>query len=482
MNYRIIVLLGLFVFYFQLGAQEKRNVDSLYKRLAAAKSDTLRANLLTDISTQLYRNYPDSAMALAKRVFELSSNSNYKMGKGRAFYCMGLVQQARGKFDESINYLNQAQVIFEELKRPKELSSVYNTKGLSYYGKNEIPDALSSYYESIKMSEKINDIAGQATANGNVGLIYYEQNNYDKCLEYWNLALSLDEKIGNIKGIARHTGNIANIYYRKAKNLKAEGKLPESNKNYSKAIELYTKAFEMDEKIDYKSGMAQHIGNMANLFYDLGDTAKTMEYYKKAFSIYETMNDKLGMSRQLGNLGWIYLEMKKYTEAEKNTRTAIEIVKNTKALDLLYNWYDNLSIIHETSGDYKSALGSYKTSIMLRDSLFNIDKVKKTLETQMNFEFEKKEAVAKEERARQVVIRNAFIGGFVLMFLMAIIVYRGYRNKQKANKIVSEQKELLQEKNKAITDSIHYAKRIQNAHLPSKEYITKKMDELKRKS
>ena len=212
MNYRIIVLLGLFVFYFQLGAQEKRNVDSLYKRLAAAKSDTLRANLLTDISTQLYRNYPDSSMALAKRVFELSSNSNYKMGKGRAFYCMGLVQQARGKFDESINYLNQAQVIFEELKRPKELSSVYNTKGLSYYGKNEIPDALSSYYESIKMSEKINDIAGQATANGNVGLIYYEQNNYDKCIEYWNLALSLDEKIGNIKGIARHTGNIANIY------------------------------------------------------------------------------------------------------------------------------------------------------------------------------------------------------------------------------------------------------------------------------
>ena len=100
----------------------------------------------------------------------------------------------------------------------------------------------------------------------------------------------------------------------------------------------------------------------------------------------------------------------------------------------------------------------------------------------MNFEFEKKESVAKEEQAKQVIIRNAFIAGFALMLIMAIIVFRGYRNKQKANQAISEQKELVELKNKEITDSIHYAKRIQNAHLPSKEYISKKLNELKNKS
>jgi len=66
------------------------------------------------------------------------------------------------------------------------------------------------------------------------------------------------------------------------------------------------------------------------------------------------------------------------------------------------------------------------------------------------------------------------------MFIMAILIFRSYRIKQKANKLVSEQKELLEIKNKEITDSIKYAKRIQNAHMPSQEYILKKLKELKR--
>ena len=49
-------------------------------------------------------------------------------------------------------------------------------------------------------------------------------------------------------------------------------------------------------------------------------------------------------------------------------------------------------------------------------------------------------------------------------------------NKQK--KIIEQQKHVIEEKQKEMLDSIHYAKRIQRALLTSEKYIHRKMKEL----
>ncbi len=112
-------------------------------------------------------------------------------------------------------------------------------------------------------------------------------------------------------------------------------------------------------------------------------------------------------------------------------------------------------------------------------------------EAEMNFDFEqkqaklkaeqeKKDAIDEQEKKKQRLIRDSFIGGFALMLVLAFFIFRGYRQKQRANTIiiqqkeevekqkvlVEHQKELVEEKNKDIMDSINYAKRLQDAILP----------------
>src|SRR6185369_2686199 len=65
-----------------------------------------------------------------------------------------------------------------------------------------------------------------------------------------------------------------------------------------------------------------------------------------------------------------------------------------------------------------------------------------------------------------------------LVFLLGIVVYRSYRLKKKDNiiiegqkKEVEMQKHMVEEKQKEILDSIHYAKRIQTALLANKELV-----------
>ena len=59
------------------------------------------------------------------------------------------------------------------------------------------------------------------------------------------------------------------------------------------------------------------------------------------------------------------------------------------------------------------------------------------------------------------------------MLALAFFIFIGYQQKQKSNIIITQQKELVEEKNKEILDSINYAKRLQEAILPPVSLIKK---------
>jgi serine phosphatase RsbU (regulator of sigma subunit)/DNA-binding CsgD family transcriptional regulator len=93
--------------------------------------------------------------------------------------------------------------------------------------------------------------------------------------------------------------------------------------------------------------------------------------------------------------------------------------------------------------------------------------------------------IQKEQSDKQMLF-----GGIGLMCLLTFVAFLAYRGKRKANLMISlqkeevetqrdlanEQREIVEEKNKEITDSIKYAKRLQNAILPPpkivKEWLT----------
>lgn len=81
----------------------------------------------------------------------------------------------------------------------------------------------------------------------------------------------------------------------------------------------------------------------------------------------------------------------------------------------------------------------------------------------------KDKALDQKEIEKQAAQRNVFIVGFVLVLIMMGFIFRGYKQKQKANLVIQQQKHLVEEKNKDITDSINYAKKIQEALLPARE-------------
>jgi len=128
------------------------------------------------------------------------------------------------------------------------------------------------------------------------------------------------------------------------------------------------------------------------------------------------------------------------------------------------------------------ALHYYKKFRSLNDSIFSRENKEEILRKEMNYNFDKKEAATKADQDKKDIIskeelkqkeqqRNYFIIGFALLALLVLFIFKGYNDKQKANKIITLQKLLVEEKQKEILDSIHYAKRIQTSLLPTEKYI-----------
>ena len=153
--------------------------------------------------------------------------------------------------------------------------------------------------------------------------------------------------------------------------------------------------------------------------------------------------------------------------------------------------------------DYINAFENYKMYIIYRDSMNNELNTKRSVETQMQYSFDKKQSAdsIRVEEEKKVVAaelkseknqRYSLYGGLGLTIVFALFIFNRFRvtRKQKViiegqkqileyqKKIVEEQKQIVEEKNKDILDSIHYARRIQRSILPTEKYIIKNLNRL----
>jgi serine phosphatase RsbU (regulator of sigma subunit) len=216
-----------------------------------------------------------------------------------------------------------------------------------------------------------------------------------------------------------------------------------------------------------------------------------LEYYDKSFAIFNEIGDKQGISFIARNLGDCYRRQKKYPIALQYAETALSVSKEIGFPENINRAEELLADIYRELGQFEKALEHYKQFVIYRDSTNNEKTRKASVKKQLEYEFEKKESELKAEQAEKDIFARAqlkqqklitwfSIAGGVLVFVMLILAFRGYRTKRKANQELSEknheietQKHIVEEKNKEIVDSINYAQRIQQALLASENMLHK---------
>jgi tetratricopeptide (TPR) repeat protein len=370
-----------------------------------------------------------------------------------------------------LEYYDKSLKIMEEINDKQGIASSYNNIGIIYLNQGNYSKALEYYFNSLKIREELGDKQGIATSYNNIGNIYADQGNYSKALEHYFNSLKILEEIGNKQGIANSYNNIGNIYADQG--------------NYSKALEHYFNSLKILEEISDKQGIASSYINIGIIYKDQGNYSKALEYLNKALEISKEIGDKEHISTSLNSIAQIYLNEKNYPKAKEYATNGLQIAKeigNTlrikDASQTLYETYKHLK-------QYKDAMEMFELYVQSKDTL-NSKENRKALQTmELKYQYEKEQAlkekehqkqlaIQQKEKERQKVVSYAVTAGLILVLIFSIVIYNRLQITRNQKKIIEEQKQLVEqqkklveEKNKEITDSIMYAKRIQDAILPS---------------
>lgn len=382
----------LFVALFLIGSVIKaESINQLWKIYNNSEnSDSTRLNAIGEITIHYLRSNPDSAIITAKLQVELAQKGTNKIELSNAFSRLGTGSYYIGNYSASIKCHTQALKIYEEIKRK----------------------------------------SGIASAHNNIGITYFELKNHEMALKEFNASLAVYKELRDTVRIASITGNIGNVYY--SMNMHKESLI--TNKEA-----LYL----LEHSNPDPFVIANTINNIGVAYQGLKNYKEALNYFEKSLKIRTENEDELGIEMSLINFASLLSEQKKFKEAEVHADKALKLAQKLNDLEGLKEIHFILSEIYKNTGRPEKALESYRNYVTEKDSLINEENSKQILQTQMQYDYERKEAEIRAEQEKKGCIScrgcekkefdfNCCCCGTITMYSVCICFLQKIANYQKA--------------------------------------------------
>jgi tetratricopeptide (TPR) repeat protein/serine phosphatase RsbU (regulator of sigma subunit) len=489
--------------YYRLKKDDKK-VASILKNLGDMYDET--------------HQYDKSLTALNEAATLYEKDGNYTK-LGDTYIVKANIVYFRGDYVNALTAYQNSLTAYEKGKSLDGMGGSYVGLGNLYHSKDQDVKALEMYEKSLQCYEKAGGThyTGISSAMTGIGNIYYSSGDYDKALDYYLKGIEVDDKANNSDGKVIKLMNIGNIYMNRG--------------DYDKTLEYLNKSMEENEK----TGDKQKKASILNLMGFLNNRQKAYDEAIKNCGASLEISQELGLLPQsMENYSCLYSayynkgqfkEALDYYYGYISSRDSITNEKRSRELNKRQLEYEYGIKEATLKADQEKQQMALQEEIKRKQMMFTFERKQAAMKAEtekkqlamaeqmkrkeLAMDFEKKEQKTKMEKEQQALlfkkdiekkrIQNEaqkkitywLIAGMSLMCILAFFIYRGYREKRKANKVILEQKRevelqkeeitqkswLLEEKNKEILDSINYAKRLQDAILPPMKLVKEHLKE-----
>jgi serine phosphatase RsbU (regulator of sigma subunit) len=463
MKYRFSFLLLLII--FAANAQKSHRLDSMLRVLSPEK-DTVRAMTLSEIAFEYRESNPDLSKKYVNEAIALSYKLNYSAGIYDATMEKALLYKYTGQRDSVEYYLFLAKEKANEINRNTMRVSVYSNLANFYSDEGNNKLALAYYDTVSSLTDRQKDPKRYAYLRVNIATIYSDLKQADSALGYYQEAIQILEKNDpNNINLPIVYNNLGATYLELGDTAKAE-------LEFFKVLRLAT--------------LAKQIYSRASAYEHLGIITFSKELYDSSFALlhlaltlHRNSHAMFGISSTCNTLGTFFYERHQYDSAIFYLKQGAFAANQIRDLYRLDDYYKTLSLSYEKLGKLDSALHYQRKAETVKDSLYNLNKsnvVSEAATAAQNDRRKHEIELLNEAASRKAILMYAIVAISVLVLLLLVIAVNRYRVKKKSNDLlekrndeIENQKSIIEEKNKDITDSIRYAQRIQNAILPTTE-------------
>lgn len=373
------------------------------------------------------------------------------------------------------HYYAKHLLIFAETTVHQEAKiNAFDSYGYLSSSMGDYKTAISYLLKSIKIKEAIKDSMGLIYGYEGVANIYLRLNNYKEALRYFNASLHIEEILKLKHMINTTLQNIAVVYVDMGL--------------IDKGLKQYYKALNNALTDNNESAVAILYNNIGQVYASRGNLSEALEMFLKACVIAEKISDRTFLSTLYTNIGDCFLKTGRYEESLIHYKKSIRLAKEMKNKEDEAKAYESISLAYSKLNNYKSAYNNHLNYSNIKDSIMSEASNRAIAEMSTKYQTDKKEkqieiqnlSLGKQQvelKKRQIIIYSVLLG-LLLVIALALSTYRNLRKNKRKNEIISaqkleveQQKHVIEEKHKEITDSIKYAKRLQEAIMPPMQLV-----------
>jgi len=492
-------LFSLLIILLISGSTYSQNTQ--YDRLTFQRDSLFASQLSRQIDSLFYSGQYDSCMLIIDKAiifFDKLGLTRYKID---ALTRRGAIYRINGKFSNAMADFGDVLEYYQRTGNTKGEASTLNHIGAIYRLRGDYPTALDYYFKALANYQKINYLPGISSVLNNIGVVHLYQKIYDKALEYYNKSLSIEETLKSDEGIGTSYLNIGEVYRKKG--------------DLQKAADYYLRALVYANRTNDLDGIGTIYNELAGINIENGSTDDVLKYLRLAYNTFLSTNSPQRLAECLINFGKYYQAIGNINQAIKHYSQAFELADKNKLLEIKSDAHRQLSTLFDKQGNTVLAYSHFKKYIETRDSLFNEDNTRKSIQAEFFYKFErqqeehriaeaKKEAEYAERLRREKVVKTSLITiislgailiGFILFYLNKIKLKNEelkYHQKEilekneelqqqqeeilaqrdeieRKNVILEQSQQIIADKNERMISSIEYARTIQNALLPKPE-------------
>ncbi|MHA1884764.1 MAG: tetratricopeptide repeat protein [Promethearchaeota archaeon] len=180
--------------------------------------------------TNIFQGNTDDALKCAMKSLEINKELNHPVAIANNYSFIARIYRSRGDYDQALQYCNKCLSI-KEITRAA-LQDVLMLLGETYYAKSEINLSLEYLERAAVIAEELNSPRLIIVTTYRLGYIYRMIGKLDTAIEYFERMLTLSERWGLVFHIAQALSSLTTLYLDKKSREKA-------NRYFSRLTQLY---------------------------------------------------------------------------------------------------------------------------------------------------------------------------------------------------------------------------------------------------
>ena len=361
--------------------------------------------------------------------------------------------------DSALNYAQQSLQLIQKMKTSDkyknwfregnniELINMQEVTAALLHSLGNYPKALEIRQENLMLAEKEKDKFFELQAIINISADYVSMKDYQSLLKFGNRVNSLiaglnvnDPRYPIAFSIVKN--NIANAYYR--------------TNQFPAALNYAKQAIYNDTKISIEGFFIVNSLLLADIYAAMNETDSAMRSYRFVHSHSPSYAQNMA-ARAGAGMARIFQKQGRTDSALFYARQSLTYFQTNKIA--VQSWGENtddyiaeisplVADLYNANNQPDSAYKYLRLSVTTKDSLYNTDKIRQfqTLgfnETSRRQQLEEQKIMAQQQLKNKIRMLS-LIAGLGALFLVALILYRNNKQKQKANALLQSQKQEIE--------------------------------------